>query len=355
MTSPKKILFLLPYPLGKAPSQRFRVEQFFPLISSEFIYFDVQSFFDDETGKILYSKGAYLSKGIGLLKGFINRAKLLLFQLKHYDYVFIHREASPVGPPIFEWYISRICKKKIIFDYDDAIWIVDSKSAFIRWIKANWKIRHIIRWSYKISAGNEYLAMYATKYNNQVIILPTCVDTNLAYNQIKDHNSNPVVVGWTGSHSTVSYLNQISDVLERIATEGIEILIICNQPPSFNFPNLRFHAWNKATEITDLLKINVGIMPLENDQWSEGKCGFKLIQYLALGIPAIASPVGVNKKIITPDNGFLCTSKQEWEKALRILINDAELREKMGSSGREKIVSNYSVRANAGIFLDLFN
>jgi Glycosyltransferase len=355
MPNHKRILFLVPYPLKKAPSQRFRVEQFLPLLHSGSTSFHIQSFFDEKAGNILYAKRAYFSKSIGLLKGFLKRAKLLLFNLRGYDYIFIHREASPIGPPVFEWYISRVRKKKIIFDYDDAIWISDSKSSFIRWVKASWKVGYIIKWSYKIAAGNEYLANYARQFNSTVVVLPTCVDTDAVHNHVKDQHNNPVVVGWTGSHSTLQYLNQISDVLEKIANEGNQILIICNKPPALNFQNLYFLPWKEETEIVDLLKINIGIMPLENDRWSEGKCGFKLIQYLSLGIPAVASPVGVNKNIITPDNGFLCTTKSEWDIAIRKLINDEALREKMGSNGRKKIIDFYSVRANAGIFLGLFN
>lgn len=355
MPRPKKVLFLVPYPLQKAPSQRFRVEQFFPILNSESISFNVQSFYDSKTGAILYKKGAIIPKLTGLLKGFLKRIKLVLFQLKDYDFVFIHREASPLGPPLFEWYISKVRKKKIIFDYDDAIWINDSKSTLIRWVKATWKIKYIIKWSDKVAAGNEYLAAYARPFNSRVVILPTCVDIESAYNQIKAHNSNPVVVGWTGSHSTIPYLDTISDVLESISKES-EILIICDTPPSFNFPNLRFVPWNKQSEIADLLKINIGIMPLVHDKWSEGKCGFKLIQYLSLGIPAIASPVGVNNKIIiNGENGYLCTTRIEWENALRKLIKDPELREKMGKNGRQRVIEHYSVRANAGIFLELFN
>src|SRR5436305_13486726 len=123
MQKHKSILFIVPYPLDKAPSQRFRVEQFFPLLTENNINFKVESFFDQSAGSVLYKKGAFISKFIGVVKGFLSRISLVLFRLGKYDYVFIHREASPIGPPFFEWYISRIKRKKIIFDFDDAIWI----------------------------------------------------------------------------------------------------------------------------------------------------------------------------------------------------------------------------------------
>jgi glycosyltransferase involved in cell wall biosynthesis len=119
---------------------------------------------------------------------------------------------------------------------------------------------------------------------------------------------------------------------------------------------MEFIQWNEASEIVDLLEMHIGIMPLKADAWSEGKCGFKLIQYLSLGIPAVANPVGVNKNIIENEvTGFLCSTVEEWENALTKLIKDSHLRKKMGEKGRDKIVSSYSIQANEGLFLSLFD
>jgi glycosyltransferase involved in cell wall biosynthesis len=118
---------------------------------------------------------------------------------------------------------------------------------------------------------------------------------------------------------------------------------------------MKYLPWNEKSEILDLSQINIGIMPLEDDVWSEGKCGFKLIQYLALGIPAVASPVGVNKEIVDQQNGFLCSTESDWFEALDKLINNVSLRQAMGRRGREKIINRYSVQANEGAFLELFN
>jgi glycosyltransferase involved in cell wall biosynthesis len=136
----------------------------------------------------------------------------------------------------------------------------------------------------------------------------------------------------------------------------VDVLVICNQPPAFSFPGLKFIPWTEQSEVNDLLRVNIGIMPLQDDAWSEGKCGFKLIQYLALGIPAVASPVGVNRDIIQDGvNGFLCMTDEEWESALLLLMTHPEKREEMGSAGREKIKSSYSIQANADVFLSLFD
>jgi glycosyltransferase involved in cell wall biosynthesis len=165
------------------------------------------------------------------------------------------------------------------------------------------------------------------------------------------------VIGWTGSHSTLKYLDPVVPLLASISKRyGAKVLIICNKPPAFSFPGLVYIPWSEETEVADLRKIHIGLMPLVQDAWSEGKCGFKLIQYLSLGIPAVASPVGINRKIIDQgQNGFLCTSETEWEDALRTLLHDSTLRQKFGQSGREKIIREYSIQANAPVFLGLFD
>lgn len=353
----KKILFLVPYPLHVAPSQRFRVELYLPLLEKKNIEYKISPFLDEETYKVLYNQASLWKKLSGVFKGFLRRWRTVIFEVRNYDYVFVHREASPLGPPVFEWMIARLWRKKMIYDFDDAIWIPDSKNKLLNWFKAYWKTGLICSWAYKVAGGNEYLCEFARKYNNKVVRLPTCVDTELYHNQLKEQSGVNLVVGWTGSHSTLRFLDPLVPLLQKLVEEyKIEVLVICNKAPSFSFPGLIYQPWKEETEISDLLRINIGIMPLENDAWSEGKCGFKLVQYLALGIPAAASPVGVNRDIIEPGiNGFLCSSEEDWRSALELLISNSDLRNKMGKTGREKIVAHYSIQANAGVFFGLFN
>jgi glycosyltransferase involved in cell wall biosynthesis len=299
-----------------------------------------------------------VKKGVGVLKGFLKRLVHVLFLVPSYDYIFIHREASPVGPPIFEFIISKIFRKKIIYDFDDAIWIpnTSNENHLVRWFKAFWKVKYICKWSYKVSAGNDFLCTYAKQFNKAVVLVPTSVDVEKHHNQLKIQDTPKIIIGWTGSHSTMKYLDDIVPVLKKISSEHwVEVAIISNKPPKFSLPNLRFIPWQESSEIQDLLNFNIGIMPLEDDAWSEGKCGFKLIQYMSLGIPAVASPVGVNRSIVDHSvNGFLCVSQEEWYTAIRRLIEDTALREAMGKTGRQKIADRYSVQANAGVFLGLF-
>jgi glycosyltransferase involved in cell wall biosynthesis len=354
-----KVLFLLPYPLYKAPSQRFRVEAFLPVLKEQKINYRTHEFLDKAAWKVLYQQGSVVQKGLAVMKGFIKRFAIVLFEAPKYSYIFIHREAAPLGPPVFEWILAKVLRKRIIYDFDDAIWIptVSESNKVAQYVKWFSKVATICKWSYKVSAGNGYLADWASQYNKRVFINPTSVDMENRFNRIKEKNGGKVVIGWTGSHSTLKYLDFIVPILERLEEEfDFDFLVICDQEPSFHLKSMRFIKWQEATEIEDLLQIDVGVMPLFNDAWSEGKCGFKLIQYLSLGIPAVASPVGVNKTIFeNGQNGFLCISESEWYEALKRLMTEDSLRTLMGRNGRQKIKANYSIQANAGVFLSLFS
>lgn len=355
----KRVLFLLPYPLDKAPSQRFRIEAYFNLLKQNKIHFSTQVFLNENGWSVLYKNGSLIQKVLAVIKGFSKRFYAAIFLVHQFDFIVVHREVSPLGPPIFEWIIARLWKRKIIFDFDDAIWIPNTseQNKLAGYIKCFWKTASICRWAYKISAGNQFLASFARNQNKNVFIIPTAVDISTRYNKLVDHQVSKPAIGWTGSHSTLKYLDIIYPVLGRLnQTFDYDFLVICNKPPATNLKNLKFIEWNEESEITDLAKINIGIMPLYPDQWSEGKCGFKIIQYLALGIPSVASPVGVNKIIVEDGiNGFLCNAVENWYQALSKLLKDASLREKMGLTGRQKIIKSYSVQANEAVFLSLFD
>ncbi|MEP6594836.1 MAG: glycosyltransferase [Ginsengibacter sp.] len=353
----KKVFFVVQSPKGISPSQRFRLELYERILTENNINFNVQSFIDISTRKIIYQKGYIFQKISGVIKGFIRRFASLL-KIPTYDFIVVYREASPVGPPIFEWIYTKIFRKKLIFDFDDAIWVplVSDNNKWKRFIKCSWKIKYICRWSYKISVGNMYLYNYAIRYNKNVVINPTCVDTGHQHNIIQSHLTDRVSIGWTGSFSTLPYLEQVVEVLQKLEKKySFDFIVIADKNPKLPLKGFKFLKWNNETEIEDLLQINIGIMPLSDTEFERGKCGLKIIQFLALGIPAVASPVGVNNKIIEENiNGFLCETKDQWYIALEKLLLDKTLREKMGIAGREKVEKNYSVKSNADNFLSLF-
>lgn len=293
----------------------------------------------------------------------IFRRVLLLFQALGHDWIFVHREVVPLGPPIFEWILAKVLKKKLIYDFDDAIWLENTTNSnnWVSYYKNHSKVGRICRWSYRISAGNSFLASYAMKHNTRVTINPTTIDTERLHNpglfKKPPPHENVLIIGWTGTHSTLKYIQSLSRVLNIILQKypQCRLRIIADKDPEMDVPH-EFVPWHKETEIQDLIQIDIGLMPLQDDEWARGKCGFKLLQFMALNIPILSSPVGVNKEIIEQNfNGLLCQNEKEWVDDLERLINQKDLRTKLGEKGREKVVRQYSVLSNSENFLSLFS
>jgi glycosyltransferase involved in cell wall biosynthesis len=352
-----KILFVVPYPTGGAPSQRFRFEHYYPLLMEKGIHYKVAPFWPASAWEILYSPGKKMAKVLGLAKGFLNRI-LLLFQLPFFNFIYIHREATPVGPAWFEWLARFIFRKKIIYDFDDAIWIPavsDNNKAALRFRNFK-KTGQICKWSYKVSVGNSFLGDYARKFNKNIAWMPTVVNTEARHNQVQDQHTTSPNLGWTGTFSTLKFLDELIDVLKELELEfNNEFIVIADKDPGLPLKNYRFIPWNRETEIADLLQFHIGIMPLTDDDLSRGKCGFKAIQYMSLGIPAVVSSVGANREIVTDgESGFVCTTREEWKEKLSLLLSDHKLRMSMGQSARERIINRYSVSSTKQDFLELF-
>jgi glycosyltransferase involved in cell wall biosynthesis len=352
-----KIIFLVPYPEKSAPSQRFRFEQYLDFLKDQGISYEVHPFIGKDAWNTLYKHGYLFSKLLGITKGYFRRF-LMLGKIVFCQWVFIHREASPIGPPIVEWFIAKIIRKRIIYDFDDAIWLPNTsdENKIAGRLKYHSKTASICKWSYRVSVGNEFLADYAWKYNKRVVVTPTTIDTNSYHDRMKDQYTKETVIGWTGTHSTLKYLKLVLPVLQRLeSVYSFKFMVIADKDPKLKLKSYQFIRWSQEKEIDDLLQFNIGIMPLTDDTWSKGKCGFKALQYMALGIPAVASLVGVNEKIIDHEsNGFLCRTEDEWFEKLKLLLKEPDLRFLMGRNGRKKIEENYSVSSNKQNFLDLF-
>ncbi|MEO7800522.1 MAG: glycosyltransferase [Ginsengibacter sp.] len=345
MTGKVVYYFLLMYPLKTAPSQRFRFEQYFHLLEKHNITFNTSSFYDDKTYALLYKKKNRFVFALRLIKCFLKRC-VEMFSLKPCQYIFIQRGASPFGPPIFEWIIRFIYNKKIIYDFDDAIWMPQFQmSALNKWLKGYYKVKYICKWSHKVVAGNAYLFEYANRFSKNVYVIPTVVDTDHFKPVINTLNS-PLNIGWTGSHSTLLYLELLEPVLYRLQQKyKINICVIANQAPAFAKIKYQFIPWSETGEVEDLSKIDIGIMPLPSDIWTQGKCGFKALQYMALQKPAVASSVGVNNMIIDNEqNGFLCDNTEDWERCLSYLIEHPATILEFGKSARSKVIRDFSLK-----------
>ena len=348
MEKNRRLLILCPYPKGSAGSQRFRFEQYIPFLEVNNIVVDQQSFLTTWGWGVVYKKGYHLFKIWATLLGFLRRFFCLFF-LWRYDLVMVHREASPIGPPIIEWWIAHIAKKRLIYDFDDAIWIKNTSNSWISWLKNPEKTNRICTWSSMVCVGNQHLADFATQHNDNVVIIPTTIDTEHHHNTIKKHVKNKagevVCIGWTGSHSTLPYLKNIEGALKAIQQRhNICFKIIADKTPQELTIPFDFEEWNIVHEIDQLQDIDIGIMPLPNEEWAKGKCAFKALQYLSLGIPCVASPVGANKNVVLHgQTGFLAESKNDWIEALERLLFDHALRSRLGEAGREHVMQYFSV------------
>lgn len=353
----EKILIIAPYPHDSAPSQRFRFEQYIDLIQNEGYEITMKPFLSEKGWNTLYKEGSTLAKVLTLSGSFLRRWALI-FQLSKYDHIFIHREASMIGPPVFEWIIAKLLQRKYIYDFDDAIWLPNYSESNARFqqLKMYKKVNKAMKWADRITAGNTYLEEYARQFNSNTQVIPTTIDTEHVHNLDGNPKTELPIIGWTGSHTTMQYLESLIPVLDELAQEiKFKFRVISNQAMNIEREYLEFVRWNKETEIEDLAALNIGVMPLVDNDWSRGKCGFKALQYMSLGIPAIVSPVGVNSTIIeNAKNGYLCSSSEEWKDKLLDLIQHPEKRTELGQAGRKRVEEAYSVNANLNNYLNLF-
>jgi glycosyltransferase involved in cell wall biosynthesis len=352
-----KIYFITAAPLGVSPSQRFRFEHYLPYLDAEGYRYKVSPYLSMHNRDVLYKSPSVMKKVMAVIRGYTRRIRDI-FRVIPYDYVYIHREATPVGPPIFEWIFAKLLRKKIIYDFDDAIWVptMSEHNRKFRFARSFSKIGKICKWSTIVTVGNKFLASYAGKFNDDVRLIPTVVNTRTVHGSLQNQDTDKPQVGWTGSFTTLVYLNTVLPVLQRLQEKyDFTFYVIADRDPQLPLKNYEFVPWRRETESEDLLRFHIGLMPLTDDEISRGKCGFKAIQYMAMGIPPVVSPVGVNTEIVEDGvNGFICDKEKEWEDALTRLLTDKALRIRIGAEARNKIESAYSVTSTSELFLKNF-
>ncbi|MGI6385530.1 MAG: glycosyltransferase family 4 protein [Desulfomonilia bacterium] len=268
--------------------------------------------------------------------------------LSYYDVVVIQRK-------LFNAFWRILLKKyarSLVLDIDDAIMFSSDESNFHSRTRLN-RYEKMVGLCDHIIVGNGYLRDVTCEIcpSAHVTIIPTVV--NLRQYPVKDHlEKRSVVIGWIGSASTIKYLDLVQSVLREIISshENVIFRIVSNEFPDWEWAEKK--KWARKQEIKDVLDFDIGIMPLNDNPWTRGKCGFKLIQYMAAGLPVVASPVGANNDIVEHGhNGFLAETRSEWAKALSNLVADRDLRVSLGINGRRKIENEYSVGSNAPSYL----
>jgi glycosyltransferase involved in cell wall biosynthesis len=324
-------------------SSRLRTIQYVPWLQSYGFKVQVSSFFDEE-----YIKKLYVGrKTYNLFDPYLKRAQTLL-RSDRKNILWVEKECFPWLP----WFLERNMINKyttIVTDYDDAVFhrYDLNHSAIIR-ASLGRKIDSIMRRSNLVLAGNHYLAERAIRAGSpRVEIVPTVVNAEAYQPKASSRMDGRLCVGWIGSPSTwQEYLRPYAPMLSEIVREHEAVFsVIGSGHKGTEFECFEFLDWNEEEEVDRINNMDIGIMPLEDSPWSRGKCGYKIIQYMACGVPVVASPVGANNSIVEHGvDGFLARSKEEWKGYLSLLMNDADLRRKMGRAGRAKVENSYSIQ-----------
>lgn len=344
-----KVLYLSKY-FSIGPSSRYRIYQYLPYLAEYGIEVDIRPLLKNVYFRIIEIDNLTLKN---LLKTFYALYRYLIrlfdiFKAGRYEFVVIEQQAFPYLP-FFLDYIVRILNKNIILEFDDAIYLTHPR-----------KMPKMIKMSRMVIVGNNLLRDYAVKFNQNVVVVPTVIDMRryspplipLPHKSIPSPlvgegkgEGNRIIICWIGLAYNIHYLKQLSEVFKKLSTKyKIVLKIISNKAIKIDGIDVIFKKWSYETEVEELQASHIGIMPLADDEWARGKCGLKLLQYMAAGIPSVASPVGVNREIISDGkNGFLCSTEDEWYEKLLRLCDDPVLRRRMGDAGRKTVEGEYSI------------
>lgn len=343
---------LVPYPLNTVPGQRFRIEQWRPYLEKEGIVVDFFPFVDAQLMQSLYRPGVWLKKVKGLTGAFARRIHALP-TMRRYDVILIHRAMCLFGPAVLER-VTRLWKRPIVFDFDDAIYMLHTTDANRRfgWLKFPRKTDVICRLSDHVVVGNTFLADYARRHNQSVTVIPSSVDTERFQPIDRASPSRRVVIGWTGSSTSQTYLERCAPLWrELIARRQVEFRVHSDRPPVMDGVPVNWRPWSPETEAEEIAQFDIGIMPMPDEVWAYGKCAMKALLCMACGVPTVAQAIGANCEVIRHgENGLLAATPQEWLAHLEALIDDAALRRRLGMAGRQTVMERYSAPRCAALF-----
>ena len=338
-----KVFFFTKYTRVGA-SSRYRTFQYLPALQAAGCACQVSALFDEAylSQKYRHGRGR-----VGRVLRAIIRRLWAVLMVPSGALVVIEYELLPYSPALLErWLLWRGCH--LVVDYDDALFhrYDQHGNCWVRRLLGG-KIATVMRLAHLVVAGNAYLADYARRAGaRRVEVIPTVVDLARYPDASPFCDAAVFTIGWIGSPTTARFLREIAPALAEVCKDGrARVRLIGSGPVDLPGVPVELLDWNEATEVEEMRRFDVGIMPLPDEPWARGKCGFKLIQYMACGLPVVASPVGVNAEIVAPgSNGFLASTPDEWVTALRNLAVDRDLRLAMGRAGRGKVEEKYSLQ-----------
>jgi glycosyltransferase involved in cell wall biosynthesis len=349
-----RILAVVPSLYNTSPGQRFRIEQWAPRLRAHGIDVEFAPFEDAALHDVLHQPGRSVEKAMQIGRALARRVSVVA-HARRFDAVYLFREAALLGPAVLERWMGR--RLPVVFDFDDAIFerYRSPTNGYFSWLKFPGKTAATCRLSGHVIVGNPYLADYARQFSRSVTIVPTTIDTDI-YRPSPAAARRVTVIGWSGSHSTVRHLRTLDAALRRLARRlAFQLRVIGAPGYSLDGVDVELRPWRADTEVADFTGVDVGIMPLPDDRWSRGKCGLKALQYMALGIPAVCSPVGVNRDIISHgQNGLLAASTDDWVAELERLLASDALRQRLGAAGRATVEARYSAAAQIPVVRRVF-
>jgi glycosyltransferase involved in cell wall biosynthesis len=345
-----EVIFLVPYPTD-APSNRLRIEQYFPYLRQHGVKTRLRPFMSRSFFRGRYRPGGQLQKALSL--GLSTFRRLLdVRKAARADLIVVHREAFPFGGAIVERALAAT-GRPIVFDFDDAIYLPNvggEAGSLARLLRRPEKTARIIELSSMVIAGNETLKQYASQYNDQITVIPTPVDTDHFRPPAAPPDHDGVVIGWIGSNTTAPYLEMVEPALEELSRRhpGLELRIVGGSYRPPGLPQVSLRRWGLEAELRELHGFDIGIMPMPDTEWTRGKCGFKTLFYMSVGLPSVSSPVGITTDIIQNGvNGYLASSTAEWVERLDLLIDDALARRRIGLAGRQTVEEKFSLHTQA--------
>jgi glycosyltransferase involved in cell wall biosynthesis len=343
-----KVLALASYPV-EAAATRYRLQQFIAPLQERGITLDVRPFLDSRLFSSLYRREKMARTALGLMASALRRFADVA-QSRGADVVLVQREAMMFGPPLVEWLMSRLGKRPLVLDLDDATYVSYTSPTYgrlassLKWFS---KTDDLIRWAKIVTCGNRLIAEYVTGKGTEARVIPTVVDTERFRPAPPKVEREPPVLGWIGTHSTFQYLESIFPVLQELArTHRFRLKVVGAGKQTLELPGVEIESleWSLEREIEDFQSFDIGLYPIVADEWALGKSGFKAIQYMAVGIPFVVSPVGTCADIGEPNITHLAAMTQdEWTEALGNLLADREIRKRMGEAGRRHATAHYTV------------
>jgi glycosyltransferase involved in cell wall biosynthesis len=336
------------------PSQRYRIEQWGPTLVSDGIDVELWPFLQEQELELLYSQRRWPEK-VRMVSRATARRLAAVTRLERFDVVLIHRAACLAGPALVERLIAR--RKPVVFDFDDAIYLLDTtaQNRIFGWLKFPGKTASLCRISRHVVTANDHLAKYARRFNRNVAVVPSSIDTERYRPRHTLRATRQVVLGWTGSATSQVHLEAFAPVLRRIVERHrVTVHIVSAYRPNLGGLPIVWKRWSADREVQDLAEFDIGIIPLPDDEWTRGKSAFKALQCMGMGLPVVCSAVGPSLELIrNGENGFLAATANEWEDILATLIADASLRERLGRAGRRTIEEQFSMTRSAYALADV--